>query len=109
VSHFGDLVKHLRKEKGLTLEVVAKRIGTHKGYVSGIERGKVNPPSVNLIRKYAKLLGQDARILARLAWVDKAPALLKKDAEEFLRWCQMEQHSPMEKSPALPTQGPAPL
>jgi hypothetical protein len=32
VSHFGDLVRKLRKEKGLTLEAVAKKIGSHKGW-----------------------------------------------------------------------------
>jgi transcriptional regulator with XRE-family HTH domain len=88
LSHFGDLVKKLRKEKGLTLEAVAKKIGSHKGYVSGIETDKVNPPSVRLIKKFAKLFGQDARVLARLAWVDKAPEILREDAENYLRWCQ---------------------
>ncbi len=31
MSRFGDLVKKLRKEKDLTLEAVAKKIGSHKG------------------------------------------------------------------------------
>jgi transcriptional regulator with XRE-family HTH domain len=108
VSHFGDLVKKLRKEKGLTLEAVAKKIGSHKGYVSGIENDKVNPPSVKIIQKYAKLFGQDARALARLAWVDKAPAILKKDAEEFLRWCQAgEKTEPQHRPAATPAAPPA--
>lgn len=94
MSHFGDLVKKLRKEKDLTLEAVAKKIGSHKGYVSGIENDKVNPPSVAIIKKYAKLFGQDARALARLAWVDKAPAILREDAEKFLEWVQREQVAP---------------
>lgn len=87
MSHFGDLVKKLRQEKGITMEVVAKKIGSHKGYVSGIENDKVNPPSVKIIKKYAKLFGQDARNLALLAWVDKAPPILREDAENFLTWC----------------------
>ncbi len=93
MSHFGDRVRTLRKEKGLTLDVVAKKIGSHKGYVSGIENDKVNPPSVKIIKKFAKLFGQDARSLARLAWVDKAPAILREDAEEFLEWCLTRSHS----------------
>jgi transcriptional regulator with XRE-family HTH domain len=94
VSHFGDLVKKLRKEEGLTLETVAKKIGSHKGYVSGIETDKVNPPSIKIIKKFAKLFGQDARALARLAWVDKAPEILREDAEEFLRWVGSKVQSP---------------
>jgi transcriptional regulator with XRE-family HTH domain len=89
LSRFGDLVKKLRKGKGLTLEAVAKKLGSHKGYVSGIENDKVNPPSIKIIKKYAKVLGQDARTLARIAWVDKAPEILREDAEKFLTWCEL--------------------
>jgi transcriptional regulator with XRE-family HTH domain len=88
VSHFGDFARALRKERGLTLEVVARKIGTHKGYISGIETGKVNPPSVKIIKKYAKVLGQDVKHLVRIAWVDKAPEIIREDAERFLGWCQ---------------------
>jgi len=88
VSHFGTLVKALRQEKNLTLEAVAKKIGSNKGYLSGIENGKVNPPSVHFILKYAKLLGQDPKALVRLAWVDKAPSIIREDAEKFLKWCE---------------------
>ena len=105
VSHFGDLVRKLRKEKSLTLEDVAKRIGSHKGYVSGIENDKVNPPSVRIIKKYAKLFGQDARTLVRLAWVDKAPAILREDAEEFLKWCEREHRLAQEKA-TTPAESP---
>jgi len=91
VSHFGDLMKKLRTEKGLTLEVVAKKIGSYKGYVSGIENDKVNPPSVKMIKKFAKVFGRDARELARLAWVDKAPEILREDAEMFLEWVQLNE------------------
>ena len=88
MSRFGELVKALRLEQNLTMEMLAKRLGTHKGYISGIESGKVNPPSVKVIQKYAKVLGQEATRLVRIAWVDKAPALIRSDAERFLRWCE---------------------
>lgn len=86
MSHFGELVKKLRQDSGLTLEAVAKEVGTFKGYVCGIENDKVNPPSVRMIRKFAKLFGQEVQPLVRLAWVDKAPAILRGEAEEFLKW-----------------------
>lgn len=103
MSHFGDLVKKLRNEKGMTLEAVAKKIGSHKGYVSGIENDKVNPPSVKIIKKYAKAFGQDPAMLVRLAWVDKAPVIIREDAENFLRWCQ----TGVARSPATPPIDPA--
>jgi transcriptional regulator with XRE-family HTH domain len=68
----------------MTLEGVAKKIGSHKGYVSGIENDKVNPPSVKIIRKFAKLFGHDERTLVRIAWADKAPAIIREDAQRIL-------------------------
>jgi transcriptional regulator with XRE-family HTH domain len=88
VSRFGDLVKASRLDRGLTLEAVAKAIGSHKGYISGIETGNVNPPSLKLIKKYALLFDHDLRTLVLLAWVDKAPVILREDAERFLEWSQ---------------------
>ena len=84
MSAFGDLMKRLRKERFLTLEVVAKKIGSHKGYVSGIENGKVNPPSVKITRKFAKLFGQDERLLVLMAWADKAPSIVREEFKEFV-------------------------
>ena len=84
MSNFGDLVKRLRKERGMTLEQVARKIGSHKGYVSGIENDKVNPPSVKIIKKFAKLFGQDERRLVRIAWADKAPTLIREEAKRFM-------------------------
>ncbi len=84
MSNFGDLVKWLRKEKGMTLDEVARKIKSHKGYVSGIENGKVNPPSVKIVRRFSKLFGCDERALVRLAWADKAPRLIREDAQRVL-------------------------
>jgi transcriptional regulator with XRE-family HTH domain len=70
---FGCLVKQLRLSKGLRLADVAKRMGSHKGYVSGIENGKVSPPSPRMTKKLAKILGLDVLDLLEFAWVEKAP------------------------------------
>jgi transcriptional regulator with XRE-family HTH domain len=72
----------------MTLEGVAKKIGSHKGYVSGIENDKVSPPSVKVIVKFAKVFGQDPRMMVRIAWVDKAPAIIREDGERYLTWCE---------------------
>jgi len=84
MSGFGDLVKILRKGRGMTLEQVARKIGSHKGYVSGIENGKVNPPSVKFIRKFARVFQHDERQMVRLAYVDKAPKMIKDEARRLL-------------------------
>ena len=94
MSMFGEHIRSLRKERGLTLEQVARKVGTHKGYVSGIETGKVRPPSVKLIRKLAKVFGQDEKSLVRMAWVDKAPALIRDEALDYLQWIASKQQPP---------------
>ncbi len=89
MNTFGPLIKALRKSAGFTLEHVAQRIGSHKGYVSGMENEKVNPPSVGVVRKLFKLyapelakagIQADEQDLVELAWVSKAPALIRKRA-----------------------------
>ncbi len=82
MSNFGVLLRRLRKEHGWSLNTVAKKVGTQKGYLSGIENGKVNPPSPKLLRKFARIFEQDESALLRMAWADKAPELIR---EETLR------------------------
>ena len=84
MSRFGDLVKGLRKERRMTLEQVARKIQSHKGYVSGIENGKVNPPSVKFIRKFARIFQYDEKQMVRMAYVDKAPKLIREEAKVLL-------------------------
>jgi transcriptional regulator with XRE-family HTH domain len=68
---FSTVVKKARLEKHLTLEAVATKIGSHKGYVSGFENRKVNPPSSRIVRKLAKLYGLDQKRLLILAEIEK--------------------------------------
>jgi transcriptional regulator with XRE-family HTH domain len=84
MSHFGDLVRKLRKEKKMTLEAVARGVGSHKGYISGIENGKVNPPSEKLIGKFAQVFQWDERQMVLLSYVDKAPEMIREEAKRLL-------------------------
>lgn len=70
---FGEFVRARRQMLELTLEGVAKKIGSHKGYLSGIEQGKVNPPSGKFLPKLAEALKTDPTILAVMAYAEKAP------------------------------------
>lgn len=49
-------VKELRKQKDFTLEVLAEKAGTSKGYVSQIERG-LRTPSMAMLNDLAVALG----------------------------------------------------
>ncbi len=41
-TRFGERVRKLRLERGLTQEALAARAGLHSTYVGGIERGERN-------------------------------------------------------------------
>lgn len=83
-NKFGEVLKQLRHQQGLTLERVAKMIRSHKGYVSGIESGKVNPPSAKIISQFFRIfedpfktLGVGLEDLVELAEVVKSHPLVR--------------------------------
>jgi len=53
---FGDRVRKLRLQTGLSQEAFALRCGLDRTYISGIERGRRNP-SLRIVRKLATHLG----------------------------------------------------
>ena len=79
---YGAIIQACRKSRGMTLQEVAKRIESHKGYVSGIENGMVNPPSPTITCKLATMFGLDQEDLLEVAWAEKAP---KRIRERILR------------------------
>jgi transcriptional regulator with XRE-family HTH domain len=70
---FGVLVRKRREELKMTLSKMAQKTKTHKGYICGIEWGKVNPPAASMTLRYAKALGYDAVDLIELSEAVKAP------------------------------------
>ncbi|SIS60138.1 helix-turn-helix domain-containing protein [Belliella pelovolcani] len=53
---FGNRLKALRKEKGLSQEELALKSGLNRPYISGIEQGKRNV-SLEVMEKLAEALG----------------------------------------------------
>lgn len=89
MERFGIILKKARKEQEWTLEKLANRLGTYKGYISGIESGKVPPPSIKFVAPMARILKLDARELSFLAWAEKAPKPVRTDATAmFESWIE---------------------
>lgn len=55
VKKFGKKVREIRLEKKMSQGDVAKILGVHRTYISGIERGMRNPSLITLV-KIAKAL-----------------------------------------------------
>ena len=56
IIKFGKKLKEVRQKKNLSQGDVARILGVHRTYISGLERGRRNP-SLLTIRKVAKALG----------------------------------------------------
>lgn len=61
-AQFGERVRELRKEKGLSQESLALVCGLDRTYIGGVERGERNISLIN-IYKIAEALGVDAKEL----------------------------------------------
>jgi len=84
VGMFGQWLKRCREGQQLTCTTLAKKTGTHKGYISGIESGAVNPPAAKLAVKLAMILNTDPKHALKMAWVDKAPELIQEDLRRII-------------------------
>lgn len=56
LQRFGDRIRELRQESGLSQEALANRAGIHRTYMGGIERGERNVCLRNVFR-LARALG----------------------------------------------------
>lgn len=81
---FGKKIHELRKMKSLTLDVLAAKIGSSKGYLSGIENGKINPPTDKFVRKLARIFGQDEMEMLKMAYLDRMPPDIRKEFARVL-------------------------
>jgi transcriptional regulator with XRE-family HTH domain len=61
-KRFGERVRQLRKEEGLSQEALALACDLDRSYIGGVERGERNVSLVN-IHKIASALGVNAREL----------------------------------------------
>ncbi len=62
VIQFGKKLREVRIKKGLSQGDVARILGVHRTYISGLERGARNP-SLLTVQKIAKAIGINAKKL----------------------------------------------
>jgi transcriptional regulator with XRE-family HTH domain len=68
---FGEEVRHTRKRQGLSVRELAAKVGVSHAYLSQIERGKVPPPSDDILAALSTNLRCDGTRLLRLAALEK--------------------------------------
>jgi transcriptional regulator with XRE-family HTH domain len=62
IIKFGEKLKKVRLKKNLSQGDVARILGVHRSYISGLERG-VRNPSLLTVQKVAKALDVNAKNL----------------------------------------------
>src|SRR4030065_1244793 len=76
---FGNRLRELRPEAGMTLRELADLVNVNFTYLSKIENGALPPPSEKVIRKLAEVLNFDKDELLTLA------GIIPADIAEILR------------------------
>ena len=72
MTPFGDRMRKLRAERGMTLKTMAEAVGVSPAYLSALEHGKRGRPSWAMVQKiigYFNVIWDDAEELLRLAHV----------------------------------------
>ncbi len=62
ITNFGKRLREARLRKKMSQGDIAKKLGVHRSYISGLERGKRNP-SLLTINKMAKAIGVEPKEL----------------------------------------------
>ncbi len=62
VTKFGKALREIRLKKKMSQGDIAEKLGVHRSYISGLERGKRNP-SLLTIKKMAKAIGVEPKDL----------------------------------------------
>jgi HTH-type transcriptional regulator, competence development regulator len=81
---FGEYLRRLRKDKGLTLKQVEKSAKVSNAYVSLVERGLRNPPHPDILKRLAKAYEVSQRELL------VAAGYLEDDSSERMERAQVE-------------------
>ena len=58
-TQFGEEVRRLRQEKGISLRKFAVQVSMSPTYLSKVERGEFPPPAEEKVKAMARLLGQN--------------------------------------------------
>jgi XRE family transcriptional regulator of biofilm formation len=73
----------MRKQKGLTLSELASRADVSKSYLSNIERNIYKNPSIQIVKKIARVLDVDLKVLLNSELTEETPKVPDKEIIEL--------------------------
>ncbi|GJM19229.1 MAG: hypothetical protein DHS20C14_14420 [Phycisphaeraceae bacterium] len=78
-SALGLMVRERRAALGMSLTLLAERVGCAKSYLSAIENGRRGPPGDELLRRLERALGLTSGELERVARWQRTPEPVRRD------------------------------
>jgi transcriptional regulator with XRE-family HTH domain len=96
MKKLGDRIQELRKQKGFTQDILAKKVGISLTQMARYETKGIQPPA-NVLMKLASIFGTTVDFLVNGATEDKAKAQLK-DAELLQQFKEVELLNDKDKS-----------
>ena len=81
----GQRIQHLRKKNALSLTELSQRAGVAKSYLSSIERGLQQNPSIQFLEKISEVLGVSVEVLIHDNKTVQAVNTLDREWEQLVR------------------------
>ena len=79
----GTLIRRQRRERGLSLVRLARRVGCAKSYLSAIESGAKGPPGDALLERLERALGLPVGELVEAAGWERTPERVRRGVERL--------------------------
>lgn len=92
MNTFGEKLRKLRKEKGLTIRKLGELSGVAHSYLSQVETGKRGIPKVETLEKIAAGLNiSSIDLLVQAGYIDPDEYVKMKKEEDDIEWSLIEQ------------------
>lgn len=99
MNTFGENLRKLRKEKGLTVRKLSELSGVAHSYLSQVETGKRGVPKVETLEKIAVGLNiPSIDLLVQAGYIDPDDYMKMKNEREDIEWSLEEQKQNKQKS-----------
>ncbi|SHS05065.1 XRE family transcriptional regulator [Mycobacteroides abscessus subsp. abscessus] len=96
---FGEELRQLRKEKGLSIRKLSELSGVAHSYLSQVETGKRGIPKVETLEKIAAGLDiPSIDLLVRAGYIDPDDYVKMKNEEDDIEWSLEEQRQEREQN-----------
>ena len=106
-KRFGEILRQVRKLRGLNICELARKAEVDAGYISRIENGHRNPPQMGVIRRLAKQLNVRVHFLSMVAGhilVDESGNLVTDELLSKRLAKEIEGHDLITSEPCLDSQ-----